>query len=94
MNLYDDIEYIIRLVRFLESVFPSKVIAIVVFPFDSTNKWSILGSVNKKASEKDILYRSRKIEKALHIKIFDLTKDISIYNISKKIIKYFSKKRG
>lgn len=62
VSIEDPIPYIHRTIRYLESMFDSKVLALVLFPLDHVDKWSIFGNRRRKVDEKSLRLKINELE--------------------------------
>lgn len=70
VNYFDEVEYIKRTVRFIESSSPSKVIALVMFPMKIEQLFAGIYGRRTTISEEEFVQRKRIIEKDLEIDTF------------------------
>lgn len=89
INAYDDIEYIERNIKFLESFIDSKVIALVVFPKTLANDWK--GMFSKKVSLDRSNYNRLKdiYQKKFCIPVFKLGEVRDMNKLAEHIIEFF-----
>ena len=90
INPFDDLEYIDRTVKFIESSVDCKVIAIVVFPMDLKDDWSgAYGSKQKMSDEKYITLK-HKLNDHLNIDVYNLGDEKEIDKLVEKLVDFFS----
>lgn len=87
INYFDDIEYIQRTIKYVESLNGNKVIALSLFPFDRAFSWNSV-STNLKPVEQELLEQKMLFfEKEIGIKVYSLYQTDQLFE---KIVCYFS----
>jgi hypothetical protein len=89
ITINDGVNYVLRTIKYLESIFNSKVICIALFPFFNYEKWSVYGNNIRKASSKKINNYISMIKFLTKKQCFDMTDKNSIAKIGKKVINFF-----
>lgn len=89
INLSDEIGYIHRTIKYLESIYGSKVIALAALPLDHANKWSIISNRKIKINEAEKRIKIALIEKQIELKIYDISIPMDIQNLTQYIVDYF-----
>ena len=89
VTINDEIKYVSRTIKYLESIFNSKIVCIALFPYYNYEKWSVYGNNTKKASNKIINMYINKIKLLTRKPCFDVTNKKSIIRISKNIVNFF-----
>lgn len=87
VNYFDDIEYIIRSVKYAESLTTSKVIALSLFPFERAYSWNSTSTNLKLVDEDRLKKRKDEFESQVGIEVF-LQKQTTL--LCEKIINYLS----
>ena len=90
VNPYDEVEYIHRTIRFIEScVNNCKVIAIVVFPMDINDNWAGIYGAKKPLSEQKYLQIKANLDNHFNLPIFRLGVEKDMENLTQCILNYF-----
>lgn len=89
VNVSDELSYIKRTINYLESIFPSKVICLALFPFDTANKWSVIGTAKTMVEDEILSNKMSELKKQLKKKVYNLGDEKSIYKMANECIKYF-----
>ena len=90
VNVFDEIEYIERTIRYLESVLICDVIAIGIFPIQRLFKWGTLGDLTVRYDNMILENMKNKLIKHTqkHVFIVDDEKDVHI--VAENCLKYFT----
>lgn len=86
VNLHDEVEYIMRTVKYIEAVTMGKVIGLVLYPIKKHQTWSSLEFVSKRAPIEEIEARSKELKENTQIDVFCIE---DIQGIGSAIIEYF-----
>ncbi|MCL2311270.1 MAG: S8 family serine peptidase [Firmicutes bacterium] len=87
VNYFDDIEYIIRTVKYAQVLTTSKVVALSLFPFERAYSWNSTSSNLKFVDEEGLKKRKEEIETQVGVEVF-LQKQTNL--LCEKIINYLS----
>lgn len=90
INYYDDVEYIERTIKYIESLATSKVIALSMFPFDKAFSWSVVSGNFRPIEESVLEFRMQYIEKKIGIKVFS---QLQVKQLCNQIIDYLSEEK-
>lgn len=90
INYYDDVEYIERSIKYIESLSTSKVIALSMFPFDKAFSWSVVSGNFRPIEESVLEFRMQYIEKKIGIKVFS---QLQVKQLCNQIIDYLSEEK-
>lgn len=90
INLSDNLAYIKRTVKYLESIYGSCVLALAALPFDHSQKWSVISNKKIKLSEKEINDRIDNIKQELGLDVYIITNEQDIITLAEKIVDFFS----
>ena len=90
INLSDNIDYIKRTVKYLESLYGTPVLALAALPFDHSQKWSVISNKKIKLTEEDVKSRINNINQQLGLDVHIITNEEDIINLAEKIIDFFS----
>lgn len=87
VNSDDEIEYIEKSIKFLESASFGKVIALILSPINQVDRWSVIGSNINIIAQSDLDIKKIKLKEKFEIPVYR-TEDIdSIYKV---VVAYFS----
>lgn len=89
INPYDDIDYVLRTINYLESLEYTKVISLVVFPMDIDENWLRINQ-RKKAIKTEKFYEIQKMYQNLNIPIYLLGNETHMNELFTMIETYFS----
>lgn len=89
INTYDDMDYIKRSIMYLESVIPSKVIALVISPVKQSLVHSELTRNTKTVNPEEMEYFKKSVSEMLNINTFLLDKEEDVRELFKKCIEEF-----
>ena len=90
INPFDDIGYIERTIKFIESSVECDVIALVIFPMDIKDDWAgIYGTKQPLSNEKYIIIKEQ-LYNRFNIPVFKLGDDNNMANLAEKVINYFA----
>ncbi len=90
VNIFDDIDYIRRTIRYLESIVISDVIGIAIFPILKTVKWNTLGTLSVRADIDDLLNFKKILKDEFSISVFILDDEDEKSGMAEEIIEYFT----
>lgn len=90
VNYFDDFDYIVRTIRYLEGIVDSKVIAIVVSPFQIEYSGSSMLRTTYYASDKDILECLVRLQERTGIRTFRLNQEKEIDELCNLCIEVLS----
>lgn len=90
INLSDNLDYIKRTVKYLESLYGSNVLALAALPFDHSQKWSVISNRKIKLSEKEIGNKINNIKQELGLEVYMITSEEDIISLAEKIVDFFS----
>lgn len=90
INLSDNLAYIKRTVKYLESIYGSCVLALAALPFDHSQKWSVISNKKIKLSEKEISDRIDNIKQELGLDVYIITNERDNIVLAEKIVDFFS----
>lgn len=88
INPFDELDYVIRTIKFLESAIEARVISIVVYPVDFTNEWTEFYGKRKPLTKEKFLKIKNKYESMLNIPVLSLNDNIDI--LKDIVLNYFS----
>lgn len=86
---HDDVDDILRTVKFTESLMDCKVIALSLFPLDYLNGWKYLRNIKEKIDTVELKNRVKEIEKITSIPTFILGDNMEENKMFEVIIDYF-----
>lgn len=89
INIYDEIDYILNTIKYIEGTVNYKVIAIVIFPLMFADDWKGLFGKKIMASDDRIKCQIIKINEKIKLPIFNLNKDEEIGALCNLIIDSF-----
>ena len=89
INYHDDVDDILRTVKFTESLMDCKVIALSLFPLDYLNEWKYLRNIKEKIDTVELKNRVKEIEKITSIPTFILGDNMEENKMFEVIIDYF-----
>lgn len=89
INYHDDVDDILRTVKFTESLMDCKVIALSLFPLDYLNEWKYLRNIKEKMDTVELKNRVKEIEKITSIPTFILGDNMEENKMFEVIIDYF-----
>lgn len=91
VNYYDEIEYIIRTINYLENLtVHAYVLGIVMFPFDNNLQWSVLGNKKYKVDKVEIERKRSQIINNTKKNVYILDKKDELDQLFNTCIKYYS----
>ena len=90
VNPFDDIEYIDRSIKFLESSVNSKVIALVVYPINRSSNWSGYLGGKEKITLEDFDSIQLQLKNELKREVYLLGDHQQMFSLMQLIIDYFS----
>lgn len=88
-NSFDNIEYLIKTVSFIESAFNTKVIALVMFPLELKDGYFSVFKAKQYVSNDSYLKLKRNLESKIGINVYRLDDYCEINNLYEHIIKSF-----
>lgn len=53
-NYFDDVDYVVRTIKYAEAINGAQVIAVVIFPVDNDLRWSVLGNKQLVVNEQEL----------------------------------------
>ena len=89
INYHDDVDDILRTVKFTESLMDCKVIALSLIPLDYLNEWKYLRNIKEKIDTVELKNRVKEIEKITSIPTFILGDNMEENKMFEVIIDYF-----
>lgn len=92
VNPNDDIDYIRRTIKFIESLSESKNIGIVLFPIKTTVGKTGVNISRKRIDDFELVEITNRLHKELSVKVFNLLSLGNINMLVDEIISYFAKK--
>jgi uncharacterized NAD-dependent epimerase/dehydratase family protein len=90
VNIFDEIEYIKRTVRFLESFIETKVIALVLYPVERNLRWSVFGNTSNSISEERLLLKQEELKELTGLPVYILNSATDIEGLYHKCIDFFA----
>lgn len=90
VNPHDSCEYIIRTIKYIESLIDTKVIAVVVFPILQENASFGINYKSVKLNDKEMKLVINKVKKETGLKTFALDRKDNIIQLTNEIIKSFA----
>ncbi len=89
VNPFDELDYIDRTIKYIESVVNSKVIAIVVFPMDIKENWTGIYGQKIGLSQEKLLSLKKQLSKQFSVPVYKLGCKIDMNAVAENIINYF-----
>jgi len=90
VNVFDEVEYIWRTIKYLENIIICDVIALVVFPIQRTFKWNTLGDLSVRYSEEVLQETKQKLETEFKRDVLILDDDIDMKRLYEICVEYFN----
>lgn len=90
VNVNDELDYIDRTIKYLESVVPAKVLSLVIFPFCRNLKWSVLGNSFKCVDENMLENRRKELSSIFKKKVFILNRTDEMKLLFQECVNYFA----
>lgn len=90
VNYFDDVEYIQRSIKYIESLIGNKVIALAMFPFVKAFSWSWVSSNMKFAESEALSAKMLVLENETGIKVFS---QLQVGQLYEEMIRYLSEDR-
>lgn len=90
VNPYDEIEYIVRTINFIESLINCKVLALVVFPMNLKNDWSGIYGGKRTITEDEYNKVKISLAESINLPIYRLDCQNDIICLTDTIISHFS----
>ncbi len=94
VNAYDDIEYIKRTIGVIENMTQTKVLCLIIFPFEYNDNWKGLSEKIKRVSHERLISSVANMKQFLKLPVFILDNEMDILNIGGIIIDFFSGRDG
>lgn len=88
INIFDELNFIGRTIKYLEGAVECKVVAIVVFP--GMRKSSLSGNITSNVEEKILMEKINEVNKEFGIDVFILGDKNSMDNLTDLVIDYFT----
>ena len=89
LNPYDELNFVIRTISFLESTVGCKVIALAVFPMEYRDDWSIAYGEKKALTNERFQKLKEELYEKCHVDIYNIGSQSDIIMLFEKIIRYF-----
>ena len=89
INPFDDVNYIIRTINFMENLIECKVISICIFPMNLKQDWKGIYGKKYKITQDEFNTIKQNLEKSISIPIFNLDEYNTIENITNIILDNF-----
>ena len=90
INPFDGMDYIGRTIKYLESVVESKVIALVLYPMDITDKWTGIYGRRIKVDEAKIQTLSEEVRERFGLPLYCLGKEDDMEKVKDALIDFFA----
>ncbi len=91
VNPYDELDYIERSIRFLESSVDCKVIAMCVYPMDLKKDWTSMYNRKEQLEKMKSLHLKELLQEHFLIPVYRLGNENEMANIFDDVIAFFSK---
>jgi uncharacterized NAD-dependent epimerase/dehydratase family protein len=90
VNPYDEVQYIKRTIEFVQSIIPTKVISLVIFPMELKEGWTSIYGEKQKISEEKYNKLKDDLSNVFNLPIYQLGNNIDMTSLANDIIEYFS----
>lgn len=90
VNPNDDIDFISRTINTIENIIPTRVIAIVIYPFVYKNGWNLYNGNLEKLNDEQIQYLIKKYKENFDIPCLSIDNEENIFTLFNLIIEHFS----
>lgn len=90
VNVFDEVDYIDRTIKYLESILVCDVIAIAIFPIQRTFKWGTLGDLTARYDNEQLEDFSNILSRHTHKYVFVLDDEEQVNIVAEKCLQYFA----
>lgn len=90
VNIFDELSYIQRTVRFLESFIETKVIALVLYPVERNLRWSVFGNSSNSISDERLQEKREELKEMTGLMVYILNSTSDIEALYHKCIEFFA----
>lgn len=90
VNVFDEIEYIERTIKYLENVLICDVIAIGIFPIQRLFKWGTLGDLTVRYDDSVLENFRSKLIKHTHKYVFTMDDEDEVHIVAENCLQYFA----
>lgn len=94
VNTYDDIAYIKRTIGVIENMTQTKVLCLIIFPFEYNDNWKGLSENVIRVSQEELASTAANMKQLLKLPVYDLDNKMDIFNIGEIIVDFFSGRDG
>lgn len=88
-NYFDDVEYVLRTIKYAEAINGAQVIAVVIFPVDNDLRWSVLGNKQLVVNEQELVDKKKQIMDVSSKKAYVLGNKGDMQELFEEIESYF-----
>lgn len=88
-NYFDDVDYVVRTIKYAEAINGAQVIAVVIFPVDNDLRWSVLGNKQLVVNEQELADKKKQITDISNKKVYVLADKGDMRELFEEIEAYF-----